>query len=156
MDTLGHPLIRLVYVSQPRPDLNLADVHNILEVAQKRNREEALTGILSFGPNYFLQALEGNELRVMRLLEAIKLDRRHSDMRVIYSEPVACRLFPHWSMAYIPKPMLFDLLRRSGITLDWFDAEERIRAWNKSYADKALGLISHEPHSPVIRHNHLI
>nr|MBV6630803.1 BLUF domain-containing protein [Oceanococcus sp. HetDA_MAG_MS8] len=156
MEHMGHPLIRLVYVSKPRADLSLVDVHDILDVAQKRNRDEAITGVLSFGPSYFLQALEGSEMRVMRLLGGITQDDRHSDLRVVYSEPVAKRMFPHWSMAYIPKPMLFEILRSSGLTLDWFEAEDQILAWNQPVAESALRLVSVEPPANVIRHNHRI
>lgn len=156
MQNPGHRLIQLVYVSRPCPFLDLEDVHDILQVAQRRNNESGITGILSFGRNYFLQALEGPELTVMECLGAIREDPRHTDMRVIYSDPITQRLFPTWSMAYVPKPLLFEILRSSGIVLNWHEAEDSIRSWDEKHAISALTSISQEPRANLSPHNTML
>ncbi|MFK7885354.1 MAG: BLUF domain-containing protein [Gammaproteobacteria bacterium] len=58
-------LIRLIYSSQAELDLRLTDVKEILETARANNQALGVCGMLFYNSKYFLQALEGEEGKVM-------------------------------------------------------------------------------------------
>lgn len=151
----SHPLIQLVYVSCPARSVDLDDLYNIVRVAQRRNHDKDITGILSFGAQFFLQALEGPEKQVLECLDSIQQDSRHSDIRVVYSQPVAERCFPGWPMAYVPKPLLFEILRSNGVQLEWAETDTQVRNWTQEHASMALACIRQEPEPNISRHNPL-
>lgn len=153
MRDLGQTLIQLLYISRPAPGVGLDDLHTIVRDAQKRNSQLGITGILSFGRHYFLQALEGQEYQVNQCLDTIRSDSRHSDIQVIYQHAIEERWFPAWPMAYVPKPLLIEILRSAGLPLDWTDVDAHIRSWDKGQATQALSVIRREPQLNIAHHN---
>ncbi len=101
-------LLRLVYVSHAlfevapdSPDIE-PELANILTKARKNNQRDNIGGALFFANGYFFQCLEGKEAAVYALLEKIKLDPRHKDLKISYCKRVRQRHFKFWSMKYVP------------------------------------------------------
>ena len=94
--------IGLLYVSlstlgMPEQD---GEVDRIVDWSRVRNAELDVTGALVFTERHFSQYLEGPERSVDGLMESIRRDPRHTDVRTIYRRPLRGRLFPTWTMAY--------------------------------------------------------
>lgn len=95
------PLARLVYYSRPRVGLSRSDIVEILETARACNGEQAITGLLGFRDDLFVQVLEGERERVSKLYAGISTDPRHCDLRLVGLAPIDVRHFVDWSMGYI-------------------------------------------------------
>ncbi|MEZ5652022.1 MAG: BLUF domain-containing protein [Burkholderiaceae bacterium] len=91
-------LVRCVYTSAVKAEMSLADVHTLLAVARKKNRELNVTGILLFENGSFFQVLEGTPEVVARLFEKIRRDERHQRVTKVISEPIDGRDFGNWTM----------------------------------------------------------
>jgi hypothetical protein len=95
-------LARLIYLSRKSEACSVADLAQILEVAQARNAENRITGLLCFNGDFFLQALEGPPEAINRLYGGILRDQRHFGARLLsYDDTVEDRVFPRWSMGYV-------------------------------------------------------
>lgn len=90
----------LIYLSQPiNPFGHISDL-DILRTAEARNLELDVTGILLRGPRFFCQILEGAAENVHHLMDMIRNDPRHSDIREFGTIDVPERRFDGWTMAY--------------------------------------------------------
>jgi hypothetical protein len=92
---------RLIYSSAAAPGLAAAQLEEMLAESRIRNRAHGITGVLVFVEGAFLQILEGQKAEVLKLMERIELDPRHSGVKVFYEEEVAECAFESWSMAYL-------------------------------------------------------
>ena len=54
----AHILVSMTYVSRSNPDLSDKEVSEILQQAQDNNSANAITGMLIFKDNIFLQTIE--------------------------------------------------------------------------------------------------
>ena len=93
--------IRLIYASTARSDLGYEDVTAILKTANDFNAWHGITGILCYGNNAFLQALEGERAAVSGLYSQIVQDARHSGCELLAYGEIGARSFPDWSMKLI-------------------------------------------------------
>lgn len=96
-----HSLHRLVYFS--RATVNAADelapiMDSILAAAVARNARRGVSGVLLACDKWFLQALEGDRLRVGEIYYLISQDARHRDLRIIKAGPIERRDFKEWGM----------------------------------------------------------
>lgn len=94
-------MIRLIYVSkavEPQGDA-LSDA--ILQKAHAWNTANDVTGVLCEGQGVFLQALEGERIKVSRLYARIAADPRHKDLQLIHCETIRARRYGAWSMAHV-------------------------------------------------------
>ena len=66
----------------------------------KRNAELSVTGALISTRFNFAQLLEGPTAAVDALMDSIRRDPRHREVRVISTGPLARRQFASWSLAY--------------------------------------------------------
>lgn len=98
----GVIMISLLYLSYNRIPFETADqqVQAIVDKSIKKNRHSDITGALIFTGSHFCQFLEGSEEAVLRLMDTICLDPRHSDIWVVHQEAAVDRRFANWSMAY--------------------------------------------------------
>lgn len=113
-------LVQLVYASKAAPGLNNTDIENILTQAKRNNEKHAITGILSFNHNYFLQCLEGGRAAVNQTYQQIISDPRHSDAVILSYEQVDYRYFANWSMAFVPSSSLtHEMIMSYGISKDF-------------------------------------
>ncbi|GAC20341.1 BLUF domain-containing protein [Paraglaciecola arctica] len=94
-------MIHLIYVSDFSRELNQQDFDDILAVSTKNNYEQDITGFLVVNGQNFFQVLEGSKKHVFTLLEAIRRDPRHQNLRVIISEIIEKRDYPNWSMGFV-------------------------------------------------------
>lgn len=93
-------MYELIYSSLAKPGTSANDISEILEISQKYNLDNAITGCLLFYNNEFIQILEGDEKNVIDLFEKIKKDKRHTNVNLIGKSQKKERDFFDWSMAY--------------------------------------------------------
>ncbi|ABW67474.1 BLUF domain-containing protein [Desulfosudis oleivorans] len=94
-------LVRLIYASQLTEACDLKALRQILKVARERNKDLAVTGVLCYDPQYFLQWLEGPMDHVNSLYVDIVKDPRHANATILDYRQVSARSFESWSMAYV-------------------------------------------------------
>lgn len=90
----------LVYVSQVARGMDPRFIADMVRRARVKNRRMNVTGLLVFDGDAFCQQLEGGQLAVLELAEAIERDPRHTGYRVLHEGPLARRRFGSWNMAY--------------------------------------------------------
>lgn len=106
-------MIRLLYCSQAKSDLNPEEVKQILLKSRKNNKPDEITGVLVHGGGLFVQLLEGPEQAVMRRYVKILDDKRHKDSRIIHITPAKERLFENWTMGIIERdPLEFEQIAK--------------------------------------------
>jgi transcriptional regulator with XRE-family HTH domain len=95
------PLHRLIYFSTAIPmsdrEMMLA-LHDITSASAPRNHSLDVTGALLACDGWFLQVLEGSKEAVLQIYGAICTDRRHHDLHVTESRPIASPRFRDWSL----------------------------------------------------------
>jgi hypothetical protein len=94
-------LHRLIYASRaiegPAKSLS-SQVRRIVDVAQTRNAELGVTGVLCVNGRTFVQILEGGRDAVNRVYTSIARDERHEGVTLLAYECIDERRFAHWSM----------------------------------------------------------
>jgi uncharacterized protein YaaQ len=92
----------IIYLSCAVTPFTSTQLLHLLELARRRNTELAITGVLLYGNERFMQVLEGEEDAVRTLYEIIKQDTRHQYIIAYADKPIAKRAFAEWSMAFQP------------------------------------------------------
>ncbi len=93
-------MIRLTYASTAVTDFSPEKLVALLKICRINNITKNITGILLYAQGTFFQVLEGDEVAVDAIFEAIKKDKRHKDITLIEQLPITERLFPYWSMGF--------------------------------------------------------
>ena len=106
--------IRLVYFSKAVGSLNDADLKAILDKSRQNNEKSGIKGLLLLVNGVFVQVLEGPKHTVRALVELLKTDPRHVDLRVVHEVEITAPLFDDWTMAYLNDD-LAELLKAAGI-----------------------------------------
>jgi hypothetical protein len=121
-------MIQLTYTSMAAPLLVTSDIKKIMEIAEKFNSKNKITGCLLYYKHRFIQILEGEEEIIEELYTKIKQDKKHHNVNLLYINEISERIFPQWSMAFkelnksqlekLTDTMLFEdnLIRFSEIT----------------------------------------
>ncbi len=91
-------LSTLVYRSRAIRPLTPIELLDLTKVAERRNRAEAITGLMLYDDASFFQWLEGPDDAVARVMRSINGDARHTDIEVLTRRPTARRNFHGWSM----------------------------------------------------------
>jgi Sensors of blue-light using FAD len=95
---------RVVYVSRRRNDTDSAGYSSVFdeigEKAARNNAARGLTGFLLCTPTWFAQVLEGEASTIAALLDRLKQDVRHFDLRVLDQQACQTRQFPLWGMGW--------------------------------------------------------
>lgn len=94
-------LCRLIYSSFACPGLKLSEITSFLEIAQKRNESNGVSGALVFAEGAFLQLLEGSRESVSETFSRIQRDNRHQDICLIDFSACPNRLFSGWAMRHL-------------------------------------------------------
>lgn len=94
-------LVRLVYASTIAGNFDPAELDKILAVAREHNAREAITGVLFFTTDHFIQCLEGSRKALNVLYSDIMGDPRHHDLVLLGYDDIEERMFASWEMAYI-------------------------------------------------------
>jgi signal transduction histidine kinase len=106
-------LKRVIYTSYRVPH-DESRLPQILTQSERNNATNAVTGVLFETHGCFLQVLEGDEASVNSLLQTLRNDARHRNMRIVHSERADNRLFEQWKMA---TPLLSQTQARSTFEL---------------------------------------
>jgi hypothetical protein len=83
-------------------------IRSIRDVAEIRNRADAITGLLLSDGTRFLQAIEGPAVALRACFARIVRDPRHYDIVTITSGLVRTRQFGNWSMRHRHRPWAID------------------------------------------------
>lgn len=97
------PLHRAIYVSDAVGGAasSLLVLAEILGASDRNNRRDGLTGVLMRHDGRFMQAIEGRRVDVDRLMDRLRLDPRHENLRLLSDQNVAERLFREWPMTLV-------------------------------------------------------
>jgi Sensors of blue-light using FAD len=98
--TSSKSLHEVVYVSTLAAGTPVNVVGEIARNARIYNAAQNITGVMIFDGNRFCQQLEGEQKKVMKLVERISEDPRHANMQVFYHGPLAERRFKSFSLAF--------------------------------------------------------
>lgn len=90
----------IIYVSEYRGDQDTIcdDLRAIRDTSKEINLAEGITGVLLYENRHFVQAIEGGEAEIAALVERLRADRRHRDMRILVDIEIASRHFGQWNM----------------------------------------------------------
>lgn len=107
-------LYRLIYASEAvgSTGASTLSVAQILGVAITNNRRDQITSAVMFHDGWCLQGIEGSRQDIDRLMQRIREDRRHQNIRVLSDKPIASRSFPE-PMALCDDPVA--MLRAIGV-----------------------------------------
>ena len=92
------PLHYLIYVSQATHLLSSDSLNALQKQAQSFNRSTGISGCLVYQDGYFMQMLEGKRDALFALMDRVKTDHRHRDVRVVIEGPARRRFFVDWGM----------------------------------------------------------
>lgn len=95
-----HTLVSMTYISRANPDMSEEVLNDILRQAQENNAANAVTGMLIFDNNYFLQTIEGSRAQLNYLLGNLVNDPRHYDLQLLETRELKGkgREWSKWSM----------------------------------------------------------
>ena len=94
-------LYRTIYSSRPF-GFDSGTLNGILSHAQQANPRVGITGALICREDVYLQLLEGPEEEVLKVLDRIRHDDRHLELRVHVAKQVPDRMFGKWAMLHDP------------------------------------------------------
>ncbi len=95
------PLLHnIAYVSHSIWPLGPTLLSDILEVSQRNNARDEITGILKYHDQQFFQILEGEQSVVQLCFERIVRDPRHINVSQILDDSIMSRTFGNWTMSY--------------------------------------------------------
>ena len=99
----------LLYASRPTfvPASGTRVIDRINAQAQERNASLNVTGALIYTGAFFAQLLEGEESHVRQLMDSIRRDPRHKDLRVAHAANRPCRALERWSLIAYAGPSQF-------------------------------------------------
>jgi diguanylate cyclase (GGDEF)-like protein/PAS domain S-box-containing protein len=94
------PIFFLIYSSLATSPLDGNQISALLDKTRQSNSRQGITGCLLHQDGCFMQFLEGDQYNVLNLLDVIKQDPRHSNIRLIMQGNEFQRIFPEWSMGF--------------------------------------------------------
>ncbi|SEP75042.1 Sensors of blue-light using FAD [Ectothiorhodospira magna] len=95
-------IYQLVYISEYTGTDSKKDLQDILTQSRRLNPQSGITGMLLFIQDSFIQVLEGEREHVQQTYARIAKDPRHGRLDMLLEHDVPKRLFPDWSMAWMP------------------------------------------------------
>ena len=93
-------LYEILYISTLASTARVTQVAGIVTAARAKNAARDITGLLVFDGLHFCQQIEGARDDVLTLIERIRSDPRHSDVRIAHEGPLNQRRFQRFSMGY--------------------------------------------------------
>jgi Sensors of blue-light using FAD len=91
---------KIVYASQTARTISDDELEAILSASRRNNTECALTGMLMFFADTFLQMIEGDARSLTATYERIRADDRHRNLRLLAFAPSESRRFGEWAMGF--------------------------------------------------------
>lgn len=93
-------LHEVLYVSTLAPESPVKVVSQIAAQARRANEASGITGLLIFDGMRFCQQIEGPHQEVQALTQRIRLDSRHTEMKILHQGPLEARRFRRFSLGY--------------------------------------------------------
>ena len=93
-------MIQITYISHATEPMSAEQLIALLQQCLKNNVSNSVTGMLLYGNETFLQALEGDEKAVDDLVEKIKKDPRHTNIQFLHRRTIERRQYSEWSMGF--------------------------------------------------------
>lgn len=97
-------LHQVVYSSRASQYFTESELVALCEDASERNRQYGVTGLLLYDGYRFLQALEGPETAVRKIMQSIEADSRHQQILYLADQKTDRRRFGEWSMSFKTVP----------------------------------------------------
>lgn len=91
---------RIIYASRALHDFPDQELVELLLRARATNEEHDVTGMLVYAARSFLQLFEGEDDDVELVWDRIRMDDRHTDLRVLADGPATSREYGDWSMGF--------------------------------------------------------
>lgn len=131
-------MFQVIYLSEvilPVPEHRLA---RLLERSRASNRLKGISGLLLRDGSSLLHVIEGPRGEVEDLMARIGSDRRHSEIRVLWSGAVLGREFDQTPLAYV------DTAQRKTLPAEYLPLRVKIRnrTITRHEARQVLGLFS--------------
>ena len=93
---------QIIYYSRlernPASGSTLSVMRDIVDVSQRNNARDNISGALILDAGWFLQILEGEKDVIERTYSRIQSDPRHSQVTLMDKRQITTRYFPNWSM----------------------------------------------------------
>jgi hypothetical protein len=94
-------LVRLLYASRAAAPVTHEIIESILQQSRSHNPALGITGVLCFGGEVYMQALEGGRDAVNALYTKIVRDTRHREVMLLHYAEVPERHFAGWTMGQV-------------------------------------------------------
>ncbi|HCW07589.1 MAG TPA: bluf domain protein [Cytophagales bacterium] len=133
-------LSQLTYVSTRNTNCTEAEIEKILGACKKNNPPLAITGILLYSDNKFIQMVEGDSKVILGLYDKIKTDNRHSNCTMISYGPITEKSFPSWHMG-ARKLTSTEVDFKTDITKEDKDLFDSILNGKEANGSRVLGLL---------------
>lgn len=104
-------LVHVSYCSQAQPPIASAELGRILQVSQRNNQRDQITGLLTYSGEVFVQFLEGPPEALHRLMHRIQSDPRHREMIILSEGTDHDRVLPGWDMELVAREEAHQVLR---------------------------------------------
>ncbi|AUC77252.1 BLUF domain-containing protein [Olleya sp. Bg11-27] len=89
---------RIIYTSQSTKQFNKRDLLDLLHDSRAFNTMDNISGVLMHKNGLFLQIIEGKSKDLENLIERLRRDTRHNNLKIIDDQLVEDRIFANWSM----------------------------------------------------------
>ena len=93
-------LTQIIYISSTRLEISENELLLILIQARENNEKNGISGMLVYADGIFIQALEGDEETLNRLMLSIMTDSRQEGVIEIERNPIISRQFSDWTMGF--------------------------------------------------------
>ncbi|MCC6889147.1 MAG: BLUF domain-containing protein [Hyphomicrobiales bacterium] len=121
-------MIRLMYYSRHRLDgwykSKAEGIADIEALAAANNRRDDITGALMYDECWFVQALEGTEIKLSAAFERILRDQRHCEVSLVTMQAINERRYPGCAMLSVARSGDNDDLFRHYGENDRFDPRQ--------------------------------
>lgn len=129
-----------VYCSRAAESVDDAEVDRLIELAQRRNVDRGITGVLVFGSGIFFQMFEGPPVEVQKLIDNLRNDPRHHDIvQLDRSLERRERLYAGWEMERVDADDIREVLEEA---LASADDETNIAALKRTLAHLETGSLA--------------
>ncbi len=132
-------LYQLAYISQSRSPLDQTTLSDILDVSQRNNARDEITGVLKFHDDLFFQILEGEHAAVEDCYHRrISYDFRHKGLSLTWCGVAESRTFSDWSMVYAGPDEIGRYTRETFRSLDHLKNDKGLSSFG---GDKPTALV---------------
>jgi hypothetical protein len=107
---------QVVYISQATGTFTESELNELVEVSRRNNKRHGITGAMLYLENAFIQVIEGEDAAIGQLLDKLRADTRHRNIRILSDNLAQVRNFQNWSMgivkaAEVDRPQVLEELR---------------------------------------------